>query len=117
MVNYNKVWGDLKQELKEYIIKLGSDYPDYKDYIQDLGYAICASPLKLAKILVLGANWGGNGKDNPGEERKMPWANELLSDRSFAKNLQRFLSEILWSDEKAIYLIWKHTVYERGRSF
>jgi len=108
MVDYGKLWNDLKQELEIHISKLE---PEYRDYVHRMGYAICASPLKSAKILVLGANWGGGEDNNREGYRQMPWANELLANWSFARNFQRCFSEILGSEEKAIYLIWKHTVY------
>jgi len=108
MINYEKLWNDLRQKLETQISNLT---PEYRDYVDRLGYAICASPLKSAKILVLGANWGGDEDNNREEYTKMPWANELLADWPFARNFQRCLREILGSEEKAIYLIWKHTVY------
>jgi len=108
MVDYEKLWHELKQELENQIDKLP---PEYRDHVEKLGYAICASPLKSAKILVLGANWGGDEDNNREEYIKMPWANELLAGWTFPQNFQRCFREILGSEEKAIYLIWKHTVY------
>lgn len=108
MADYKQLWNNLKQELETQISKLP---PEYRDYVDRLGYAICASPLKSAKILVLGANWGGREDNNREEYTKMPWANELLADWRFPQNFRRCFREILGSEEKAIYLIWKHTVY------
>jgi len=114
MADYKQLWNNLKQELETQISTLPLEY---KDYVKNLGYAICASPLKSAKILVLGTNWGGREDNNREEYTKMPWANELLADWPFARNFQRCFGEILGSEEKAIYLIWKHTVYTNACLF
>jgi len=108
MADYKQLCNNLKQELETQISKRP---PEYRNYVDKLGYAICASPLKSAKILVLGANWGGREDNNRVEYREMPWANELLGNWPFPQNFRRCFHEILGSEEKAIYLIWKHTVY------
>lgn len=108
MINHKQLWNKLMQKLENEIRTLPLQY---KDYVDNLQYAICASPLKSAKILVLGANWGGREDKNRVGYTKMPWANELLADWPFARNFQRCFREILGSEEKTIYLIWKHTVY------